>query len=242
MASAIEAIFIGGPLALLYFLIVPAAAWVVALLVGLRAWRSLRSTPLEVPPSVHAGLVWRVYGMVTLDVLLFGFVLWLLWSPWAQALEAGGTSGTIDAEFSALTLTGQVYAEIALVVCLTQAMVFQLRTRDFIGPFFARIQALLAIPVLGGVCGLLAGYRGAMFVADVVAPPGGPSASTMIRASTGLLFLAVAALAIPVGTGLGLRQDLASRDGFARAVAVSVLGVVPAFVATLLLWVWALAP
>src|SRR5574337_66145 len=170
MTTIPETVSITG-LAVIVFIVLPAMAWILALVASSLAWRSLTSRPLDAPPRTRPGMVRQLYAMVALDPVLFGFVLWILTAPVAQALQAGGPSDAIGAGVRLFVSAGIVYALTSCIVAATQARIYSRRIRDLIGAFSARALSLLSIPTLAIVSALLAGFLTLRFSLSFLAGP-----------------------------------------------------------------------
>lgn len=229
MASVIESISIA-ELAILLYLVTPAVAWVFSVAMAELTWRSLTAHPLRTPPSVHAGLVRRLYAMVALDSVFFGFVLWILTRPIADALQSGGGSAPLDAGFQLFLSVGVVYSATAFVVAATQARVFSRRIQELIGGSSARAQAFLAIPVLATMFALIAGFLTLRFAESFLTPPGSSAPQSVGSWMVAWVALGISVVAFPVASELALRQDVGTRLGFVRAARVVLAGSIPSLV------------
>lgn len=212
-------------LAVIVFIILPAMAWILALVASSLAWRSLTSRPLDAPPRTRPGMVRQLYAMVVLDPVLFGFVLWILTAPVTEALQAGGPSDAVGAGVRLFVSAGIVYALTSFIVAATQARIYSRRIRDLIGAFSARALSLVVIPTLAIVSALLAGFLTLRFTVSFLAGPL-PAAAADPWVFAWIVF-GICGLAVPVMAELALRQDLATRSGFLRAASLSLLGVIP---------------
>ena len=216
--------------ATLFFLVVPAASFVVGLLLVWTRATELRDEqrwrPGRQPPA--AGL--PLFGAILATHTIFGSILWFFDQPVLDAIDRGVVpdAGLIT---SLHLWAALLFGWTAAVISLTQAWTARVRWRSYAGPEFARAQSLVIQPEACTIFALvlvflILGSLGDLALGDVTT-----TRAAVDSVVLSLQIYALSVLAVPIGMAVSHRQASLVGKGYSRALIGAEAGLLAPMVA-----------
>src|SRR3990170_5474126 len=204
----------------LLFLVVPTIASGLAILAGWLTYSELRARGtigerVDLGPRETKSIgLFVVYPAIVSTSVIFGFVLWVLGRPVAEAIDANtGNAGLLADRL--YFWSGVAFAWVASVPVATEAWVARSRMVQFVGRDFGRTETLLVIPETAVILALILVF---LVLGRLEGGPGALSEASVDSVVLGLQLFAVSSLALLVAASASGRVRALTGRGFLRAL------------------------
>ncbi len=205
------------------FVFVPAAGWGLELSVLRRLVTSVRRD-LPSAPKLPTSRALALVGQEAVAVFL-GLVLWLVFQPIAESLNASFPSNPSLASLPFWCAVSSASATTCSALATT--LMLRQRFRPMLGRDFARIFAVLIIPFTAVVFALVVSFLLAGELNSLPTSGTVPSAAATTAAISALQAFSLGAIGYPVAAATANRVQDFSRRGFSRLLSIVCAGEFP---------------
>jgi len=220
---------VAGLQTLILLIVVPAIAWMIAL-VSLRSARGelQREGPLEPAQDSSKARILAHVGYSGVPVV-FGVILYALARPALDAIDSRATGNVVRLE-PLLLWASFAFSVASCSAIAAQTWIVRSRLRAFLGSGFGRVLPLSAVPATAVVFALILLLLLLGHTNSVLA--GGPTASdsALSGAIGSFQAFAVGTVAFPAAAGFSNRIRELSQRGFTRAILIMEIGELPVLI------------